>query len=326
MTDESKTGPAWRRRRWLSWIGIVLLAWLLWHLGPEKIAAVISGTDLWLFVAATALYFPTIVLRIWRWQILLRALGVSYGFVPAGQGYLIGILIGLATPGRVGELTRAVFLKHDCGVPLVRGMPMVLVDRLFDFLVVLPFGVLALVSFGPADAGSAWTAVAGLVAVMALGLGLILHKPSVDRLRLLVARILPGARIGLKVAELLAETNRGFRQIRPAIFVLALSATVAAFALFYLECFIIAKSLGMEATPLATTYAISLGTLVAMVPLSISGIGTRDGAIVAYLGLHGVPSPVAIGFSLLWFVAFYGMSAILGTIAWGARNFTSPRL
>lgn len=58
-----------------------------------------------------------------------------------------------------------------------------------------------------------------------------------------MARAAPNSRIGGKLLELLEETNRGFRQICPLTFVLALLATVVAFVLFNVECFIIAKSL-----------------------------------------------------------------------------------
>jgi uncharacterized protein (TIRG00374 family) len=137
----------------------------------------------------------------------------------------------------------------------------------------------------------------------------------------LLARMAPKSRVGAQISELLDETNRGFRQIRPLAFVHALSATAVAFVFFYAECFIIAKSLGMEVTPIAPAYAISLGILVSMVPLSISGIGTRDAAVIAYLSLYAVPPAMAIGFSLLWFLAFYGMNAFLGTVAWLLRNY-----
>lgn len=301
------------------------MAWLVWHVGPKNIAEVLSGTDLRLFGFALLFYFPTILIRIWRWRIILRSIGVEYGFARAGQGYLIGILIGLATPGRIGEFARAVFLRNDCGVPLTRGLPTVLADRLFDFLVLVPFAVLAIVSLGSTDARSAWAAVAVVVVSLALGLAFILHTPTIDRIRGFVARIAPQSAIAAKFSELLEETNKGFRQIRPATFMMALSATIIAFAFFYAECFVLASSLGMTVTPVAPAFAISLGILVSMVPLSISGIGTRDAAVVAYLSLYAVPSTMAIGFSLLWFLAFYGMNATLGTIAWLARTFAPSR-
>lgn len=325
MTDESRPLAAPKHRRWLSWIGVVLLVWLFWHLGPHEILSAISRTDMRLFALAALLYIPTLVLRVWRWQWLLRCIGVRYQFVPACQGYLIGILIGLATPGRVGEFSRAIFLRQDRAVPLARGLPMVLADRLFDFLVVLPLGILALVSFGPVAADSVWIAVAVLVVMMLGGLGIILRASAVDRVRRFVGMVASGTRYGSKVSELLLEMHQGFRQIRLGVFALALLATAAAYLIFFLECYLIAKSLGIEVTPLTTTYAISVGTLVAMIPVSISGVGTRDAAIVAFLALHSVPSASAIGFSLLWFVAFYGLSGVLGAAAWGMKNFISRR-
>jgi uncharacterized protein (TIRG00374 family) len=321
MTLESQSSPSPKRHRWLSWVGLLLLAWLIWHLGPDEILSALSRTDLALFACAFLFYFPTILIRIWRWRIILRCNDIEYGFARAAQAYLIGILIGLATPGRIGEFSRAMFLRNDVGVPLVRGLPTVLADRLFDFLVLIPIAGLALISLGPAQAKSGWMAVGVLAGGLGLGLLLILHTPTIKRLRMLLARMAPKSRVGAQISELLDETNRGFRQIRPLAFVHALSATAVAFVFFYAECFIIAKSLGMEVTPIAPAYAISLGILVSMVPLSISGIGTRDAAVIAYLSLYAVPPAMAIGFSLLWFLAFYGMNAFLGTVAWLLRNY-----
>jgi len=51
-------------------------------------------------------------------------------------------------------------------------------------------------------------------------------------------------------------------------------------------------------------------------PISVSGLGTREAAVVAFLGIHGVPAELALGFSLLVFATFYVASGVLGAIAW----------
>ena len=58
---------------------------------------------------------------------------------------------------------------------------------------------------------------------------------------------------------------------------------------------------------------------VTLLPISISGLGTREAAIVAYLGTIGVPAEAALGFSLLVFVTFYVGGGLMGAAAWWVK-------
>ncbi len=67
------------------------------------------------------------------------------------------------------------------------------------------------------------------------------------------------------------------------------------------------------------TYAAAIGSLVTLLPVSISGLGTREAAIIAYLGAQGVTSEGALGFSLLVFFTFYIAGGIIGAAAWWVK-------
>ena len=45
----------------------------------------------------------------------------------------------------------------------------------------------------------------------------------------------------------------------------------------------------------------SIAMLVAILPFSVSGLGLREGTLVALLGQRGVPADAALGYSLLVF-------------------------
>jgi hypothetical protein len=51
-------------------------------------------------------------------------------------------------------------------------------------------------------------------------------------------------------------------------------------------------------------------------PISISGIGTRDAVIITYLGSLGIPAEGALGFSLLISLMFYTGGGLMGFAAW----------
>ena len=308
-----------KRRWWVAVVGIGLLSWLLWRLGPSEIAASLAETEVGLFALALIVYFPTLALRVWRWQILLKGMGIHYRFIPAYKSYIVGMTIGLFTPGRMGEVARVYSLRQDCGVSMVRALPSVLADRLFDFPLVFFTGAAALVSFSPLSGVWLWAALGGLFAAVAGGAVAAAHGPTMSRIALVLGTVGRRWRLGGRFEDVVMEVHRGFRQITAGTCAAAALLTLAAFILFNAECYLIAKSLGIAVGPIDTAYAVSLGTLIAMVPVSISGLGTRDATVVAYFSALGVPAAVALSFSLLWYVAFYLLTIILGGLIWWSK-------
>lgn len=68
----------------------------------------------------------------------------------------------------------------------------------------------------------------------------------------------------------------------------------------------------------------ALGSLVTLLPISISGLGTREVAIVGYLGTAGMPAEIALGFSLLVFATFYIAGGLMGAVAWWMKPVQLP--
>ena len=76
------------------------------------------------------------VVRTVRWQIIL---GTTHrlSFSSVYHPLMIGFMLNLILPGRVGELARPAILKKKEGVPFVSGLATVAAERLFDLLMLL---------------------------------------------------------------------------------------------------------------------------------------------------------------------------------------------
>jgi SAM-dependent methyltransferase len=91
-------------------------------LGRARIAwigAMLAVTAVWLFV------------RFIRWQFLLRRVGMRLPIRPTLASYLAA-LPGTATPGYVGEVLRAVFLRRRFGAPFRTALAVLVLERLYD--------------------------------------------------------------------------------------------------------------------------------------------------------------------------------------------------
>lgn len=312
-----KTRPrlaAWLMRS----IGLALLIYLLIRLDWGQLAQLLAQLH-WPFLLFAILgLFPLIWLKTVRWQVILSAQGYRYGLRPAYLAYFGSLFVGLLTPGRLGEFVKAAHVRTDCGAPGSTAFVSVLVDRLFDLAALMAVGVFAMRSFAQAD-GLAWFRLGhkgwllgGIALLLLLALGVWVMRAMLTRL---------AARMLGRIRPLLHSLPR--LGIRPLASSLAL--TTLAYLLYYGQCYLLARALDLEIGFVPVTYAVALGSLVTLLPISISGIGTREAIIFAYLGNLGVPPEASISFSLLVFSVFYLGSGLLGLIAWWLKPITWQR-
>jgi uncharacterized protein (TIRG00374 family) len=112
------------------------------------------------------------------------------------------------------------------------------------------------------------------------------------------------------------EMRAGLRQLNWKASMTAIGLTVIAFALLIWQSYLLSIALQMHIGLLTVSYAMSIGSLVTLVPISISGLGTREASMILYLGNMGVPHETAMAFSLLVFVVGYIGSGVIGAVAW----------
>jgi len=321
MADEIVGGEAVRSRHqvgwWLRLSGLGLLAVLLTRVDLSGTVAFIWQADIGLVVAATGLLLPMIGLKTIRWRLLLTSQQIAYGVVPAFLAYLGSIFIGFLTPGRLGEFVKALHVAHDCRISIGRSLSGVLADRLFDFYMLVAIALHGLLSVAPHAVGQS----AELsILILAGGLSLSLFVFWLDAIYYRVAYL--GRRLGAFGERLfsgsswLVQMRLGLKQVSPSTLAVATLLTILAYVTLFLQAYLLATALGMSADFWVVTYAMAIGSVVTLLPISVSGLGTREAAVVAFLGIHGVPAELALGFSLLVFATFYVASGVLGAIAW----------
>ena len=104
------------------------------------------------------------------------------------------------------------------------------------------------------------------------------------------------------------------------------SLTLVAYAIFFMQCDLVARALGLDLPIGILVVAVAAGSAAGLLPISVSNLGTRDAVIVAYLGTQGVAADHALSFSLLLFVVLNLPTAALGAVTWwfAARQGLQP--
>jgi hypothetical protein len=129
-------------KRWQLWLGLAISAVFLWSALrkldlPQVWEYIKEGQYLWL-IPSVAVYFFGVWARTWRWHYMLRAIK------PISLGRLfpvvcIGYMGNNIYPARIGELLRAYVLRRREGVSISASLATIVVERIFDGVVMLLF-------------------------------------------------------------------------------------------------------------------------------------------------------------------------------------------
>ncbi|MEP6986507.1 MAG: lysylphosphatidylglycerol synthase transmembrane domain-containing protein, partial [Chloroflexota bacterium] len=134
--------------KWLAvGLGLLISVFFLWfafrNLNPAAVWAQIQHVNVvWLLVGAVW-YFVGVTLISIRWGFLLRSTkSISLrGLIPL---VAIGYMGNNVYPFRSGEILRVILLQRNYQVPVTRAATTVIVERVFDGLVMLTFIVVSL--------------------------------------------------------------------------------------------------------------------------------------------------------------------------------------
>ena len=312
-------------KRMLRWLRIPAAALLLGGAialaGPRRVWDALSGADRSWLLAGLACAIAANLVSALRWRALCGWLGMRASARWAVQVYFQGVAVNALLPGAVigGDLLRAWRLRA-LGHPGLEAGLSVLLDRISGLWMLVVLGALAL-ALGLRDAGApaaasiadAWPSImpigpapAALLAGIALlllpwaALGLALRAPMHDG----------AGRLG----RLRAVLARGGLS-RPYVLQAILSAAVQVLSVAALLCAL--RALGADLPAWVVAAAAVPIFLMATLPVSFGGWGTREAAAVIALGAFGTPPAIAVTGSVVY-GAYALVQALGGWMSAGA--------
>ena len=129
-------------RNWRLWIGIVVSAVFVYFslrgLHLDEFAQALQGANYWWLFPGVAVYFVGVWVRAWRWHYMLRPLKK----IPTKAMFpivTIGYMGNNIYPARAGEVLRSAVLRQREGVPISASLATVIIERIFDGVVMLAF-------------------------------------------------------------------------------------------------------------------------------------------------------------------------------------------
>ena len=293
-------------------LGLAVLGAVLALADPARVAAQLGRAQpLWLAAGLAAAVASNAVSAL-RWRVLARWLGAELGVRDACRWYFQAMGLNALLPGAVvgGDVYRAVVLRR-AGQDTAASSWSVVLDRASGLWMLCAIGGLGAAACAGVLAPWLGLPPGAFAVLMLAGTVLWLALPWAVPVLLRHDRAARGWLAPLRAAALRPDFARQWAgQAVASAAVQALSAAALAGG---------GLALGLQLPAAVWAWAIAPVFLMAALPVSVGGWGTREAAAVAALAPFGVAAPAAVGVGLI-----YGVYA-LAQGALGALTFGLPR-
>ncbi|MBK9710366.1 MAG: flippase-like domain-containing protein [Kouleothrix sp.] len=307
-------------RSWKFWLGIIVsivfLTLAMRGLDLEGFWTTVRQANYWWLIPGVVVYFGAVWARTWRWHYMLRHIK-RVSLARLFPIVVIGYMGNNVYPARAGEVLRSYMLKRKEGVPVSVSLATVVLERLFDGLVMLLF-VFVTLPFAPLPPGygalvTAFSALFFLALVVFLALAI--RPARMGRAYAwLVDRIVP-LRMRPRVHGLFDRFVEGLQSLRSPreLFFIMLSSTLIWLTETTKYWFV------MQAFPFHVPFSVlmlmtAVVNLFTTLPSTPGYIGTFDAPGIAILAAYQVPKAIAAGYTLVLHVALWLPITALGAL------------
>ncbi len=293
-------------RRILPIIGIIIFIYIFIKLDISTIISVILSIPLFYSILSFSSILPIILITNYEWQILLKKQKILVDFSSSLKNILLGYFYGFITPGGIGAYTRVFYLHKTSRVSIHKCLSNIILFNTLDYITLLLIafigGVLVVMSF-PNLYYFLFIIITILCVVILLTYLFIIRR---DLLHYLVERWFHSY----------VDSIKTFYEDIPSIkdmilpFVISMFGWIIRFYIFYL----IAQLFSIHIDLSSFIAIVSLANIIASVPITIYGLGTREATLITLFSLFDIPAENTMSLSIFWFVVIWLFPSFLGGV------------
>jgi uncharacterized protein (TIRG00374 family) len=291
-------------------IGVVLFAVILSRLDAGRIWLNLKEAKAGYVLLMVILVIPMLAIKSWRWRRILRLYAIPISAGTALRLYAIGMFAGFVTPGQVGDLSKSYYLGR-MGFPAGPSFLSVILDRLFDLLVLILAAFWGIEIYWRFMGGGVLTGLILFLLALMIPMLFIVKRFRIfllERLKPLTGRFLKaGSGEALQEAT---SFSPGAWDILMIFFM-----TVVVYAIIFFRYYLLALAVGIPLSFMTVTGAMALSSTLALLPISVANVGTRDALLIYLFSGFGIPAEQSVSFSTLVLFSFL-LNGVIGFLAW----------
>jgi uncharacterized protein (TIRG00374 family) len=247
-------------------------------------------------------------LRFYKWDFYLKVINVHINKVDSILVFMSGLVMSV-TPGKLGELLKAVLVKEIYQVPISKTAPVILAERITDFLSLL---ILSSIGAFIYDFGTEITL--GIALILFLIIALISNKSLSIYLLTKLEKIVF---LRKYLANIHSAYLSSYLLFKPIPLILMTLLSLCAWGFECLGYFLILLNFNFDSGLLWASFSYSFSTIVGAISMLPGGLGLTEGSLTFLLMQNNVSKDYAVATTFivravtLWFAVFVGIISII---------------
>jgi uncharacterized protein (TIRG00374 family) len=297
-------------------IGIVIFIYILTGVDLRRMITTVFSIPPFYALVLVLAVLPIMLLRGARWKVVAEGLDLHLDTKEATEALCLAQLANLVIPGSFGDLIRIPYMKTR-GNPVDRTIISMLLDAIIGSVFPFTLGVLALAVILEITV----TVEALMIGVIWLGGGYAFYRIIRATLwsRFMQARLKRLMKEGIRGRSFFTLPSM-MRSIGCRRVVLSLLLSLLWFIVYVTQAYVLAQVLGVKVQWGYLAFTIGVTMMLIAIPVTIQGLGLREGALLLMLTRIAVDPVLVVSFSLTLMV-FNLTPAIAGLIIWIRNPF-----
>jgi len=265
-------------KRYSFLIGIAILLIIILKIDLNKLFSIIYEIKINPLLFGLLLTLPLILIKSYRWNYLKKNQNINYSVKNSFLIYWATMALGIATPGKVGEILKISYLKKD-GYPYSKSLVNVIWDRLFDVLILAIMAFLFLLIFFRIN-----IYLYSLIIILLLISIIWLIKKGVIKIivRKLLFLLIPKKYI-IKWQTSFEIFWQEAKQYNLNNYLFCLFLTILGWLIYFIQVIFFGMSLSLEIPYIYLIGAVVISALITTLPISYLGLGTREATFLILL-------------------------------------------
>lgn len=262
------------------------------------------------FPLILALSFGNYIIRYYKWEYYRKLLNID---LKPKASFLIfmATFVMSVTPGKMGELLKSYLVREENGTPVSRSAPIILAERLTDFISVVLLCIAGAFVFNYGK---------GII----IGVGLFF----ISGVMLISSRKLSMKVISyLEKVKLLSRFAHKFHEAYESIYTLVkikplIIATVVSAAAWFCEClglYVILRVYSsisqIDVSLMSAVFIYGFSTIVGSIAMLPGGLGVTEASLTGLMVLMKIPKDVSVASTFIIRVATLWFAVLIGVIA-----------
>lgn len=278
----------------------------------DKLISAFGQFNWWWFPVILSLSALNYVSRFYKWHYYTKILGIE---IKTSRSFLIYLsaFVMSVTPGKMGEVLKSYILKEETGTPVSKSAPILIAERLTDFISII---ILCLLGAFVFDYGQIFIIISG---VFFLSFTVLLSSRTISLKIISLSEKIKFVNKHIHRIHTAYDSIYQLIRIKPLVIATCISIISWFFEClgFYIVLMVFASYTHIDVSILTATFIYGFSTLVGAIAMLPGGLGATEATITGLLVFLKIPKNISVASTIiirvatLWFAVFVGIIAVL---------------